>query len=83
MTAQTLSQLEGRMNALRQILALLVANHPDREAILELARERSVMNDGQEDPGAVPTTGVTAGTALAEEYRIFVEEVGRSGEVQG
>jgi hypothetical protein len=80
MTEQTLSVLEGRLIALRQILAMLVASHADRDAILELARERSVMNDGQEDPGAVPTTGVAIGTSVAEEYRIFVEEVGRSGQ---
>ncbi len=83
MTAQPLSQLEGRLIALRQIVALLVAGHPDREAILDLVRERSVMNDGQEDPGAVPTAGVATGTAVAEEYRIFGEEVRRSGVGQG
>jgi len=64
--------LEGRLLAHRRILQLIVgalAGTQAGERVQSLLRERSTLQDGQEDPGAVETTGLGIELALAEEFR--------------
>lgn len=58
--------VEGRLLALRQVLALVVAGK-DRDDVL--ARLEDTGGDGQEDPGAVQGEGFAIDAALAEERR--------------
>lgn len=61
-------RLEGMIIAHRKILAQLVAVTLEKDTDLaERLDDRSVLRDGQEDPGAVPTDGVAIGLAIAEE----------------
>lgn len=76
-------ELEGRLNAQREALAVLVAHvaylescaHHSAPGIVEVLEARTRFQDHQEDPGAVP-----AGTALAieggtiREFRLILEE---------
>lgn len=66
------SALEGRLLALRQALAMVVAGL-DREAIL--AASDGTVHDGQEDPGAVPSAAYALEQALSEEWRMLRREV--------
>lgn len=77
MTLPTLETLEGRITALRALLARLVANAADRDSLLALLDERSVMQDGQEDPGAVPSDAARIDGAQADEFRLLAEAVRR------
>lgn len=67
------SSLEGRMLAHRQLLVLLVQALPARQQqmILDHLGARSVFQDGQEDPGAVPGEALALGYALADENRML------------
>jgi hypothetical protein len=70
--------LEGRLLAHRRMLQLIVsalAHTPAGERLDELLRERTTMQDGQEDPGAVATDGMGVELALAEEFRRTVEGI--------
>ena len=67
-------RLEGRLLALRHILAQIAAGQTG-DALLE--RLLSAQADGQEDPGAVPTEAFALDGALAEEKRQFVRELER------
>ena len=61
-------RLEGMIIAHRKILAQLVAAALETNpGLAERLDDRSVLKDGQEDPGAVPTDGVATGLAIAEE----------------
>jgi len=64
--------VEGRLIALRQMLALIAAGR-DPDAILEEAE--GVAQDAQEDPGAVPSEGFAIQQATAEERRLFAREL--------
>jgi hypothetical protein len=71
-------ELEGRLLAHRRMLQLIVgalAETPSGERVQALLRERSTMQDGQEDPGAVETAGMGIGLALAEEFRWTLEGI--------
>lgn len=67
--------LEGRLLAHRQLLAALIRTLPEaaRAELMTLLQDRSVLSDGQEDPGAVPTDGLAVGLALADEFRLLTE----------
>lgn len=70
--------LEGRLLAHRRILQLVIAElsrAPGGEKLIEALRERSTLQDGQEDPGAVETPGMGIGLAAAEEYRLLVDGI--------
>lgn len=70
--------LEGRLLAHRRILQLMVGALAGTEAgerMRALLRERTTMQDGQEDPGAVETDGMAIELAVAEEYRRIVEGI--------
>jgi hypothetical protein len=68
----TPDEIEGRLLAHRRILQLIgraLAGTPAGERIEELLGERSVLHDGQEDPGAVETAGMAVELAMADEFR--------------
>lgn len=68
--------MEGRLLAHRRILQLVLhelANTPTGERIERLLQQRSTLQDGQEDPGAVETAGLGIELAAAEEFRQIVE----------
>lgn len=63
--------LESRLLAHRQLLALLIAAleaHGEAGAILDF-EERQTLQDGQEDPGAVPAKALTFSLAMSDEFR--------------
>ncbi|MDF1872245.1 hypothetical protein [Vannielia sp.] len=64
--------LEGRMIALRQVLALLIAGRSRDEIINWLD---SAMRDGQEDPGAVVDPAFAIEGALSEERAAIAREI--------
>jgi hypothetical protein len=75
--------IEGRLLAHRRILQLIVGvlgDTPAGERVRALLRERSTLQDGQEDPGAVETAGMGVELALAEEFRRVVDGVPDVGE---
>jgi hypothetical protein len=72
---QSTATLEGRLLAHRKILARLIAALPvevsgDLTAWLE---ERSVLHDGQEDPGSIPTEGLQLELSLADEIATILD----------
>jgi hypothetical protein len=72
---QSTVALEGRLLAHRKILARLIAAVPveasgDLTAWLE---ERSVLHDGQEDPGSMPTEGLQLELSLADEIATILD----------
>jgi len=70
--------LEGRLLAHRRILQLVVvalAGTPAGDRILTLIRERSTLQDGQEDPGAVEDDALGIELAVAEEFRLLAEGI--------
>lgn len=75
--------LEGRLLAHRRLLALILQSLPDprREALHDWLVGRSILHDGQEDPGAVPTEANAIALAVADEYRLLAEMLGNSGPV--
>jgi hypothetical protein len=64
--------IEGRLLAHRRILQLMLgelAGTSAGERIEALLRQRSTLQDGQEDPGAVEAAGMGLELAMAEEFR--------------
>ena len=70
--------LEGRLLAHRRLLQLVVgalAGIPGGDRILTLIRDRSTLQDGQEDPGAVEDGALGIELAVAEEFRVLAEGI--------
>jgi hypothetical protein len=69
---QSLS-LEGRLLAHRQLLVELMRHLPDqrRQELLDWIDERTLLHDGQEDPGAVPGEGIGLELARADEFQML------------
>ena len=70
--------LDGRLLAHRRILQLIVgelAGTPVGDRILSRLRERSTLQDGQEDPGAVETDALGVEFAVAEEFRLLADGI--------
>ena len=78
-----LGALEGRLLAHRRLLGLIVQSLPDprREALHDWLVGRSILHDGQEDPGAVPTEANAIALAVADEYRLLAEMLASSDPV--
>lgn len=73
-------KLEGRLLAHRRILQLILSelsDTPAGERLEALLRERSTLQDGQEDPGAVETAGLGLEFAVAAEFRMVAEGLPR------
>ncbi|MFN4128395.1 MAG: hypothetical protein ACK4GC_01040 [Paracoccaceae bacterium] len=73
--AKFLASLEARLSAHRRLLAQLIAHLPqaDRRALTDWIDTRTIMHDGQEDPGAVPVEDGAEALALADEYRLIAD----------
>lgn len=72
---KTIAALEGRLLAHRRVLAQILAILPDRdrETLSEWLEERQILQDGQEDPGAVPAEGLALELSMMEEYQHLAE----------
>ena len=70
-SSQVIDALEGRLLAHRRLLVQLLARLPPTtgENLIDWLAERTLPQDGQEDPGAVPTEGMGLELAMADEYR--------------
>lgn len=68
---KTIMALEGRILAHRRLLAQLLAILPEAEwkLMADWLSESTLLQDGQEDPGAVPIEGLELELTMAEEYR--------------
>ncbi len=78
MHATNEGRLEGQFTAHRKILSRLLAalaTGQDPAELMEYLRQRQVMQDHQEDPGAVPSGAVAILAAEAEEMRLILEAV--------
>ncbi|GGA64508.1 hypothetical protein GCM10011385_17850 [Nitratireductor aestuarii] len=77
MLAQSAEELEGRLNAQRQVMALLLAWVRSRgegyDQLVSLLEELCI-SDQQEDPGAVPTAAFAIEGARITEIRQILEE---------
>ena len=77
MLAQSAEELEGRLNAQRQVMALLLAWLKSRgegyDQLVSLLEELCI-SDQQEDPGAVPTAAFAIEGARITEIRQILEE---------
>jgi hypothetical protein len=76
MTVLSDESVEGRLIAHRQLLSLIVAGlgAPDEERIWAFLDERSVFQDAEEDPAALPTPAHGIQLALADELRLISEK---------
>ncbi|WFE76565.1 hypothetical protein [Roseinatronobacter sp. S2] len=75
MTQQSPQQLEGRLNAQREVLALLLAwamRQPDSEFADALAAQLGVQ-DHEEDPGVIADTAFAIEAAAARETQLLLE----------
>ena len=82
----TRDDLEGRVLAHRRMLQLIVnalGGTPAGERIEALLAERSTLQDGQEDPGAVETDGMGVELAVADEFRLIAEGIAGGGAASG
>lgn len=72
---RSLGALEGRILAHRRLIARLLAACPDQEwtGHLEWLSERNVLQDGQEDPGAIPAEGLDVELSVSDEYNRLAE----------
>lgn len=68
--------VEGRLLALRQVVAMLIAGH-DSARILDMLDDAG--RDGQEDPGAVLAEAFALEGAIAEERRALAREIRMRG----
>jgi len=69
-------ELEGRLLAHRLVLQMIVEGlrgTPSGNRIESSLRQRSTLQDGQEDPGAVETAGLGLGLAVADEIQKVVD----------
>lgn len=86
-------ELEGRLNAQRETLAMLIAElaHFQTNAanaqvpgVIDALEELSRFQDHQEDPGAVPTAAFAIEGAMTREFALILETArARLSERQG
>jgi hypothetical protein len=68
--------LEARLLAHRRLLQIIIgelAGTDAEERLREFLHDRTTLQDGQEDPGAVVASGIGLELAVAEEFRSIVE----------
>lgn len=76
MTAQSSPQLEGRLNAQREVLAMVLAwamRQPDGDDLLHALAERLGVQDHAEDPGVIADTAFAIEAAAARETQLLLE----------
>jgi hypothetical protein len=80
MAEPSIDSLEGRLLAQRKLIALIVAVL-DREGrasdIWRFVEERGQFDDGEEDPGVVPSAAAGIEGAVASELRLIAEAARR------
>lgn len=85
MSEMSIEELEGRLNAQREVLAGLLAwakTQQGSESMLAALTESWQPKDHQEDPGAVPTSAFAIAGAKEREMRLIIEaaEAYRAGD---
>ena len=87
MTDMARQEIEGRLNAHREILvSLIAAAMTGPEAVSGLARslgEDVLPRDGAEDPGLTPSAGFASGAEKAEEIRAILSAASDRAEALG
>ena len=68
-------ELEGRLNAQRELIAMLMARLTDgpEDPLWAIVEQSLEVQNHQEDPGAVPDAAFTAEAEMAREFRLIVE----------
>jgi hypothetical protein len=81
MAGPTVESLEGRLMAQRKLLALIVAElggtQGTGDRLWEFLEERTQFQDGEEDPGVMPSTAHGIEGAMADELRLIAEAARR------
>ena len=71
-------EVEGRLNALRAVTTLLLAEiartSGNTERLFERIEDELQFQNHQEDPGALPSTAFAIEAAMAGELRMVVDE---------
>ena len=75
MSELTNLELEGRLNAQREVLAIILARLTDGpdDPLWSILDGTSELQDHQEDPGAVPQAAFAVEAETAREFRLIVE----------
>lgn len=76
MSEMSAEELEGRLNAQREVLARLLAwatSQDNSDGLLTALKESWQARDHQEDPGAVPTAAFAIEGAKEREMRLIIE----------
>lgn len=77
MTALTPEELEGRLNAHRELmidmLAAMIGGEVTITQFLQRLRDDATFKDNEEDPGVVPDDGFAIENAAARELRTILE----------
>jgi hypothetical protein len=77
MSALTAEELEGRLNAHRELmidmLAAMIGGEVTITQFLQRLRDDATFKDNEEDPGAVPGEGFAIENAAARELRSILE----------
>ncbi|MHA7969704.1 hypothetical protein [Rhizobium sp. CAU 1783] len=78
MTQTALQEIEGKLNAHRELLvALLAAALLDPESVsrtVQNLEQELLSGDGSEDPGATPSAGFARGAEKSEEIRTILAQ---------
>ncbi|HWK65035.1 MAG TPA: hypothetical protein VNS34_08850 [Rhizobiaceae bacterium] len=69
-------ELEGRINGLREVIAILAAHLIEKGAgdLRQSLEERLAFLNHQEDPGAVPQSSFAVEAAATREIELLLEE---------
>ncbi|OHV84838.1 hypothetical protein [Rhizobium sp. LCM 4573] len=77
MTAMTAQELEGRLNAHRELmidlLAAMIGGEVTITAFLQKLRDDATFKDNEEDPGVMPEDGFAIENSAAREVRSILE----------
>jgi hypothetical protein len=77
MTALTTEELEGRLNAHRELmidmLAAMIGGEMTITRFLQRLRDDATFKDNEEDPGVLPDEGFAIANASAREIRAILE----------
>lgn len=77
MHSQTIEELEGRLNAQRELLiemlAAMIGGEVTITAFLARLRDDATFKDNEEDPGVLPQEAFAIANATAREIRAILE----------
>ncbi len=73
--------LEGRLNAQREVLGMLIAHIAGGadDPLLTALQETLAFQNHQEDPGVVPHQAFAVEAAMTREFELFLEIAARHG----